>query len=310
MEHSLPDDAVRSRFTGLSAFPLTPLRDDAIDEAAFASLVARLAASGVDSITALGSAGSAPYLSREERARAARLAIEHAGDVPVFVGIGALRTSHVQALAEDAQEAGAAGLLLAPLQYQALTADDVFGLYEDVTRDLSVPLIVYDNPGTTHFVFDDELYGRVAALPNVASMKIPPVPGGPGAVSARVSTIRSLLPDHVTIGISGDIFAARGLVAGCDAWYSVIAGVLPETALAIMRAVQASDAAGARDASDALAPLWALFARHGSVRVAAAIAEHLGLVGPSCLPLPIRGLDDDDRAAVVSVMEQVGIDAG
>lgn len=46
-------------FTGLSAFPLTPLVgdeiDDAIDEAAFARSIERIAASGVDSITALGS---------------------------------------------------------------------------------------------------------------------------------------------------------------------------------------------------------------------------------------------------------------
>ncbi|WP_308470687.1 MULTISPECIES: hypothetical protein [unclassified Rathayibacter] len=46
--------------TGLSAFPLTPLRDDSIDERSFAALVERLARAGVDSIGALGSTGSAP----------------------------------------------------------------------------------------------------------------------------------------------------------------------------------------------------------------------------------------------------------
>src|SRR5215203_4194016 len=103
-----------SPFAGLSAFPLTPLRNDALDEPAYGRLVARLAAAGVDSITALGSTGSYAYLSREERAAATRIAIEHAGETPVFVGIGALGTSHVQALAHDAQQAGAAGVLLAP----------------------------------------------------------------------------------------------------------------------------------------------------------------------------------------------------
>lgn len=47
-----------SLFTGLSAFPLTPLTDDAVDQRAFAGLVRRLAAARVDSITALGSTGS------------------------------------------------------------------------------------------------------------------------------------------------------------------------------------------------------------------------------------------------------------
>ena len=51
------------RLAGLSAFPLTPLRDDAVDEHAFAGLVERLTAAGVDSITALGSTGSYAYLT-------------------------------------------------------------------------------------------------------------------------------------------------------------------------------------------------------------------------------------------------------
>ncbi|MFC6355298.1 dihydrodipicolinate synthase family protein [Luethyella okanaganae] len=294
-------------FSGVSAFPLTPLRDDVLDEGAFAALVRRVAASGVDSITVLGSTGSYAYLSREERRTAVRIAVENAGGVPVFVGIGSLRTSHVRALADDAQEAGAGAVLLAPLTYQAHTPDDVFGLYEDVTRNLSVPLIVYDNPGTTHFTFTDELYGRIAQLPNVASVKIPGVPADPDAAADRVAAIRDSIPASVTIGVSGDAAAATGLNAGCDAWYSVIAGTLPEPALAIARAALGGEAAAATAESDRLAPLWALFARFGSLRVVAAIAEREELVARGCLPLPIRGLDDVARTEVADVIECLGL---
>jgi len=115
-------------FSGLSAFPLTPISGDGIDEAAFASLVRRLTTAGVDSICALGSIGSYAYLTIAERARVARLAVEHAGGTPVIVGIGAVRTRDVLALADDAQKAGASGVLLAPVSYQKLTGDEVFGL--------------------------------------------------------------------------------------------------------------------------------------------------------------------------------------
>ena len=100
-------------FTGLSAFPLTPMRHDAIDEGSFTALIERLAAAGVDSITALGSTGSYAYLSAEERARVAQLAVQHAGGTPVFVGVGALRTSHMLANIDSAKAAGAAAVLLA-----------------------------------------------------------------------------------------------------------------------------------------------------------------------------------------------------
>lgn len=294
-------------FTGLSAFPLTPLRDEAVDEAAYAGLIRWLAEAGVDSITALGSTGSYAYLSREERRAALRIAIENAGDVPVFAGIGALRTSHVRALAEDAQNAGVAGVLLAPMTYQPHTADDVYGLYADVTRDLSVPLIVYDNPGTTHFTFTDDLYQRITALPNVASIKIPGLPDDPDAAAARVAQIRSHIPAHVTIGISGDPGAATGLIAGCEAWYSVIGGTLPQPALTITRAVQRGDAAAAIAESERLRPLWELFGRVGSLRVMAAAAEHYGLASRSCLPLPIRGLDEPARAEAIALIERLGL---
>lgn len=289
-------------FTGLSAFPLTPLQDDQLDEKAYAGLITRLVTAGVDSVGALGSTGSSAYLTRQERARAAELAVQHAGTVPVIVGIGALRTRHVLEAAEDAQQAGAAAVLLAPISYQPLAADEVFGLYEQVTANLSVPLVVYDNPRTTGFTFTDDLYAAVAGLPHVASIKVPPPPADPALAGDRVTALRSRLPGHVRIGVSGDQVAAVALNAGCDAWYSVIGGTLPEHALAITRA---GGPAAARAASERLRPVWDLFAAYGSLRVVAAIAEHLDLAAADCLPRPLRGLTPDGRAAVARALGEI-----
>lgn len=294
-----------SAFTGLSAFPLTPLQDDAVDDAAFGALVSRLADAGVDSITALGSTGSYAYLSRDERARVARLAVEHAGGVPVIVGVGALRTSHVLAHVDDAEAAGAAGVLLAPMTYQPLTDDDVFELFRTVTGHTELPVVVYDNPGTTRFTFTTELYARITRLPGVASIKIPGVPGDPEQARDHVAAIRAAAGEHVTIGVSGDPFAATGLNAGCDAWYSVVGGTLPSPALAITRAAREGRVADAVAESARLGPLWNLFAEFGSLRVVATIAEYLGLAPHSCLPLPLQGLTRPQRAAVVEVVDEL-----
>ncbi len=295
-------------FTGLSAFPLTPLRDNRVDEHAFTGLVERLSAAGVDSITALGSTGSYAYLSPEERARVAQLAVDHAGSTPVIVGVGGLRTSHILDHVEAAEDAGAAGILLAPMTYQMLTDNDVFELYRTVTERTSLPVIVYDNPGTTHFAFTTDLYARIAQLPGIASIKIPGVPTAPEAARDHVASIRASVPEHVTIGVSGDASAATGLIAGCDAWYSVIGGTLPDPALIITRAVQLGRDADALAESARLAPLWNLFAEFGgSLRVIAAIAEQLSLTPRHCLPLPIRGLTDEQRVRVAAVISELGI---
>ncbi|MBG6213828.1 4-hydroxy-tetrahydrodipicolinate synthase [Cryobacterium sp. CAN_C3] len=293
-------------FTGLSAFPLTPTDETGIDERAFVRLVSRLAAAGVDSIGALGSTGGYAYLSREQRAWAARAAVEAAGTTPVIVGIGALRTRQVLHLAADAHAAGAAAVLLAPMTYQPLTDDEVFGLYEDVTAELAIPLVVYDNPGTTHVTFSDELHGRIAALPNIGSIKIPGM--ATDAAPARVAALRALVPAHVTIGVSGDWLAAGALTGGADAWYSVLGGLFPETALAITRAAQVGDTAAAVEASDRLEPLWALYRRHGSLRVMSAAAEALNLVASPNLPLPLLGLDPVSRSELEAALHELGLD--
>lgn len=292
-------------FTGLSAFPLTPMRDDRIDEAAFARLTERLVDAGVETICALGSTGNYAYLNTAERKRAAHLAVEHAGSVPVIIGISALRTRDVLELAEDAQTIGAKAVLLAPMSYQKLSADEVFGLYETVARGLSVPLVVYDNPSTTHFEFSDELHGRIAELPNIGSIKIPAVPADLSAATARVERLRVLIPSHVSIGISGDAAAATGLLAGCSVWYSVIGGLFPEVALAITRAALSGDASQANQLSQRLEPLWELFRQYGSLRVVAAAAELLGYAASPCLPAPLLAPQDTDRQRLSSILGEL-----
>jgi 4-hydroxy-tetrahydrodipicolinate synthase len=294
-------------FTGLSAFPLTPADESGIDEKAYARLVSRLAEAGVDSIGALGSTGNYAYLSREQRAAAARIAVESAAGVPVMVGVGALRTSHVLALAEDAQQAGASAVLLAPMTYQALTEDEVFGLYEQVTRELSVPLCVYDNPRTTHVHFTDELHARIAELPNVAAIKIPPVPDGPAAAKRRVAALRALVPETVAIGVSGDWAAAAGLNAGCDTWYSVTGGLFPRTALALTRAARSGDVEEATARSARLEPLWDFFRRYGGLRVMSAAAAHLGLASEPNLPQPLQGLPAEARRELIAVLDELDL---
>ncbi|WNL43299.1 dihydrodipicolinate synthase family protein [Halomonas sp. PAMB 3264] len=293
-------------FTGLSAFPLTPMSEQGVRDDEFVGLVKRLAAARVDSIGVLGSTGNYMYLTREQRARVIQLAVENAEGVPVVAGIGALATREVIALAEDAQKAGASGVLLAPVSYQKLTDDEVFDHYQTVCASIDVPLCVYDNPGTTHFSFSDELHGRIAELPQVASIKIPPVAGNIAEARARIERLRALIPKEVTLGISGDPVAAVGLCAGCQAWYSVLGGLFPERAMAITRAAQSGDRETALTLSSELEPFWALYREHGgSLRATATVAEVLGVVSRPSLPMPLKTLQGEARRQVEQVIERL-----
>ena len=290
-------------FTGLSAFPLTPVTASGVDEQGFSKILARLTAARVNSMGILGSTGSYAYLTREQRKRIATLAKQLAGDIPVMVCVGAVSTDAILRLAEDAQLAGADALLLPAVSYQSLRNEEVFALFETVTRQVSVPVCVYDNPGTTHFTFTDELHGLLSSLEGVHSVKIPGVPDSPAAASKRVNALRKHLRPGVTIGVSGDAFAGLGLNAGCEAWYSVCGGLFPETAKQITEAAAANDHARVTALTTHLEPLWVLFRKYGgSFRVIAAAAGVLGLTDTDCLPRPLLPLPAGAIAEIAHVI--------
>ena len=164
---------------GLSAFPITPTDDAGQPLAAdMRRLVLRLVRAGVDSIGVLGSTGGYAYLTPEGRRAVLETALDAAGGkVPVIAGVGALRSDVSAALARHAADAGAAGLLLAPMSYTPLTDDEVFQHFRMVADASDLPICIYNNPSTTHFRFGPELLARLGQLPTVTAVKMPPAPG-------------------------------------------------------------------------------------------------------------------------------------
>lgn len=292
-------------FNGLSAFPLTPLVQGKPDEKAFGALIEALAAAEVNSIGALGSTGSYAYLTREQRFAATRLAVSAAAGVPVMTSIGSVNAEEIVRLAEDAQKAGVSGLLLAPLCYQKLTAEEVFRLYERVCGEISVPLCIYDNPATSGFEFNDELLVALSFLPNMGSIKLGDLPADPADAAARVAKLKNHVAQGVTIGISGDAQSAAGLLAGCDVWYSVLAGLFPDYCLRLTQAALRGDVEETRRLNGALEPLWEFFRRYGSLRVIATVAELRGRFAAPCLPFPLQTLAGAERDALQEVAERV-----
>ena len=288
-------------FHGLSAFPPTPTdAQGVVDTAALARVIEVIVAAGADSIGLLGSTGGYAYLSREQKRRAMDAAAECAdGKVPVIVGIGALRTDESQALAREAERAGANGLLLAPVSYTPLTEEEVFQHFKTVAAATGLPLCIYNNPTTTKFIFSEQLIARLAALPSIAAVKMPAAADGDYA--GEIARLRQTCPDSLAIGYSGDWIAPDALLAGADAWYSVVAGLLPAPSLALTRAAQAGNVDETRRIEDAFQPLWSLFKQHGSFRVMYLIASILGRFEAEP-PRPIQPLGGAVREQVQAAL--------
>ncbi|WP_137166208.1 dihydrodipicolinate synthase family protein [Salinimonas lutimaris] len=293
-------------FTGLSAFPVTPFRYDRLDLPAMSVLLANLSAARPDSICVMGSTGLYPYLTPAEKQQVIQLAVEQSDGIPVMAGIGALLTREVLANAQQAQQAGASALLLAPVAYHPLNSDEVYHLFEQVCREVSVPVCVYENPGTTQFSFSDELYAAITRLPHISAIKIPGAPFGSAEEgAARLTRLRAIIPEHVAVGVSADKFGVAGMLAGCDCWLSVAGGLFPNTIKSLIDAVHHTPHQAAEKAS-VLEPLWDLFTHNkGGLRVIATAADLLGYTEGNCLPAPLLPLTGDARQQLAKVLSRL-----
>lgn len=293
-----------SMFHGLSAFPITPCNTAGeVDTDSLGALVTRLQDAKVGSIGLLGSTGSYVYLSRAERLRAIKAAVAATTITPLIVGVGALRTDDVVALAQDAEAAGADALLLAPVSYTPLTQDEAFTHYETVAKATDLPISIYNNPGTTHFNFSLELLQRLADIANIKAVKMP-LPAG--NIGDDLSRMRATLPRDFAIGYSADWGCAAAMLAGADAFYSGIAGVFPQTMQMLMQTAQSGDAAAAGAQQSRLEPLWSEVKAHGGMRVSYTIARHLGLTD-ALPPKPVQLPPPDAEARIIAALAQLDL---
>jgi 4-hydroxy-tetrahydrodipicolinate synthase len=293
-------------FEGLSAFPITPTHPDGgLDNEALKRLVQRLVEAGVGSIGLLGSTGTYAYLTPDARRRAVETGLEAAdGRCSVMVGISALRTDDAMRLGEDARAQGAHAVLLAPVSYTPLTDEEVALHFTSVASEVGLPLCIYNNPTTTHFTFSDTLLSRLSQTPNIVALKNP----APTVdqVEREILGLRARVPSSFSLGYSGDWRATEALIAGGDAWYSVMAGLFPRPCLDIVSAIDRGDIETARRLDRMLQPLWDLFQAFSSLRVVYAAANLLGL----CVaqpPRPIMPLCGPARDRVADVLDSLAL---
>ncbi len=277
-------------FQGLSAFPITPAdADGRVLQPDLRRILRRAADAQVDSVCILGSTGGYAYLDPDQRHAATELAVDEiGGQVPVIVGVGALRTDVAQALARHATASGADALLVAPVSYTPLTEDEVFAHYAAIAEASDLPICIYNNPTTTHFTFTTGLLTRLAAIPAIRAVKMP-LPAN-GDFAAEIAHLRAALPDGFSIGYSGDWGCAPAMLAGADAFYSVAAGTWPAEMLRLLRTAQSGDAPETARIDKAFEAMWALFKASSSFRTVHRAANLLGLTNAQpprpILPLP------------------------
>jgi len=243
-------------FRGSMTALVTPFKNGAVDEAAFARLIERQIAAGTHGLVPVGTTGETPTLTGEERQRLIALCVEvSAGRVPVIAGTGANATAGSVELQAHAKAVGAdAGLVVAPY-YNKPSQDGLIAHFRTIADAVALPIFVYNIPGRSIVDISPATMAEIASHPNVIGVK-----DATGDIQ-RVTQHRLAIGEDF-VQLSGEDASALGYNAhGGVGAISVTSNVAPELCARFQSACLDGRWDEARALNDRLQPLHeALFA--------------------------------------------------
>jgi 4-hydroxy-tetrahydrodipicolinate synthase len=210
-----------------------------VDEGAIRRNVDFLLSRSVHGLFIIGSYGSFPLLTFEERRRVAGTFLSAVrNQVPVIVHVGAAATRHATELAKHAEGIGAAAIAsVVPYYYGfAYQPSDLLAHFEKLNSSVRIPVYLYNNPRTTGINVPPQLLRQLTEI-GVRGVKDS---SGDYAQFAEylhaVTDVRDFGSFIGTVGLllPALLLGGRGCVAGT-------ANVFPELIVALWNAFQKRD---------------------------------------------------------------------
>lgn len=224
-------------FKGIIAYPITPFdANEKVDILLYKQLVERLIVSGSHGIAPLGSTGVMPYLNDQEKEAITEATIEQVkGRAPILVGVSNLTTERTIYHAKFAEKAGATAVMIIPMSYWKLSDDEIVKHYDAVAKQISIPIMAYNNPATAGVDMSPKLLKRILEIPNVTMIK-----ESTGDVQ-RMHYLKKELGDSVAFYNGSNPLALSAFAAGAKGWCTAAPNLIPEQNIALYNAIQNND---------------------------------------------------------------------
>jgi 4-hydroxy-tetrahydrodipicolinate synthase len=226
----------KKRLRGVFSFTATPMRDDGatIDLDRLRSHLDWQTENGVHGIAVLGSTGSNGSFSEKEREELIRVTVKHVnGRLPVMAGTGSITTDEAVRMSRFAEDVGADAVIVVPITYWPLTDNEVYEHYSRIAKAIKIPVIVYNNPGTTGVDIKPPLLARLSEIENIRGVK-----ESSGDLS-RITQIRMLTKGKMTVFHGWEPITLQGFAAGADGcvrdWQTCCRGNAPSSSSSASR---------------------------------------------------------------------------
>ena len=293
--------SARERFKGSIPALITPMKNGAVDEAAFRRLVSWQIAEGSHGLVPCGTTGESPTLSHDEHKRVVQICVEEAnGRVPVIAGAGSNSTAEAIALTKHAKAVGADAVLSVTGYYNKPSQEGLYRHYAAIAEAVDIPIVIYNIPARAIVEISVETMGRLAKIANIIGVK--------DATANLARPIR----ERLSCGkdwrmLSGEDGTALAYAAsGGHGCISVTANVAPRLCAQFQELCMKGDFVAARALQDRLMPLHdAIFTEPSPAPIKYA-ASLLGLCSDE-VRLPLVVASDAARAKVRAALEIAGV---
>ena len=289
-------------FRGSIPALITPFKNDAVDEKAFADLVERQISAGSSALVPVGTTGETSTLSHEEHRRVVELCVKTAaGRVPVIAGAGSNSTKEAITLVDHAKTVGADAALVVCPYYNKPDQAGLYAHFKAINDAIEMPIILYNVPARTVSDLLPETVAELAKLPNIIGIK------DASADLSRVNAHTQRIADPSFIQLSGEDGTALGHRAhggvGC---ISVTANVAPELMARMHTLVDSGEYKEACDIDLKLNALHSALFVSPSPGPAKYALSKLGLCEQS-VRLPLISPDEKSRQIIDEAMKITGL---
>lgn len=286
-------------FTGSSVAIVTPMHaDGSVHYAKLTELIELQIAAGTAAITVCGTTGESATLTDHERIAVISHCVRTVnGRIPVIAGTGSNQTAHTLRLSQEAQKAGADGLLLVTPYYNKCSATGLVKHYLTVADRVELPIIVYNVPSRTGVSMNAEIYRQLSRHPRINGVK-----EASGSTDLVLRTLDACGDDfNIWSGNDGQIVPIMAL--GGKGVISVLANLCPEVTADLTAAcLRGNYETAAFMQKQYMALIDALFCEVNPIPVKTAM-NLMGLgVGP--LRMPLCELDDGKKEQLISALHQ------
>ena len=255
----------------------------------------------MDALCVCGTTGEASTLSYEERSSAVSFCVQQVQHrVKVIAGAGSNNTAAALRLSQQAQEAGADGLLLVTPYYNKATQAGLVRHYQFIADRTDLPIILYNVPGRTGLSFTAETYRALAEHPRINGVK-----EASGDFSL-LSHTRALCPEDFYVWSGNDDQVVPMMALGAKGVISVAANLVPAVMSRMCRLCLDNDLRAAAQLQLRYTELFdALFCEVNPIPVKTAM-ELLDREAGG-LRLPLCDLSPNHLAVLRSALERVGL---